>query len=200
MTLEDKLRAALMAPRGDDLVLLSGDHDDIAASSPSPGIAAAVLVAITDRPAPGVILTRRTEHLANHPGQIAFPGGRIDPGDTDAQAAALREAQEEIGLDPKLVRIVGRADRYRTVTSFAVIPIVAVVPPDLTYAPSPGEVADVFEVPLDHVLDPANHVEARGEWRGRQRRFYQIDWQGRSIWGATAAMLINLSRRLRWTA
>ena len=199
MTLEDRLRQGLAASSDAELALLTGDHDDIAGGPLSPGKAAAVLVAVTDRVEPGLILTQRTEHLTHHAGQIAFPGGRIDAGDADATAAALREAHEEIGLDPSLVRVIGAADPYRTVTSFAVTPIVGVVPPDLTYSPSAGEVADVFEVPLNFVLDPRNHVEGHGEWQGHQRRFYRIDWRGRSIWGATAAMIVNLSRRLRWT-
>ena len=156
---------------------------------------AAVLVAITDRPEPGLILTQRREDMRTHAGQIAFPGGRIDEGE-DARAAALREAYEELGLDPALVRTIGEADTYHTVTGYGVTPVVGVVPPDLPLAPNPAEVADWFEAPLDFVLDPANQRQMTAEYRGAKRHYYQIDWQGRQIWGATAAMLVNLSRRI----
>jgi 8-oxo-dGTP pyrophosphatase MutT (NUDIX family) len=156
---------------------------------------AAVLVAITNRSEPGVILTVRREHLRTHAGQVAFPGGRIDPGE-DAPAAALREAHEELSLNPALVRILGLADPYRTVTGYGVTPVVGVIPPDLKLVANPEEVADWFEAPLDFVLDPANQRQMTAEFRGRTRHYYQIDWQDRRIWGATAAMLVNLTRRI----
>ena len=156
---------------------------------------AAVLVAITDRPEPGLILTQRREHLRTHAGQVAFPGGRIDEGE-DATAAALREAHEELGINPALVRLLGEADPYCTVTAYWVTPVVAVIPPDLDLAPNPEEVADWFEAPLDFVLDPANQQCMTAEYQGRTRNYFRIDWQGRHIWGATAAMLVNLTRRL----
>jgi len=194
LTLAERLRAALSHPH--DPELLAGDRPGgpaIDARTP-----AAVLVAVTDRPEPGVILTQRTDTLRRHAGQISFPGGRIDPGDADAVAAALREAQEEIALPPDAVMLVGEADRYITVSGFEVTPVVGVIAPDLDYHPNEAEVADVFEVPLAFLLDPANHVEASGEWQGRTRYYYEIIWGKRRIWGATAAMLVNLSRRLRW--
>jgi 8-oxo-dGTP pyrophosphatase MutT (NUDIX family) len=157
---------------------------------------AAVLVAITERPEPGLVLTKRREHLRTHAGQIAFPGGRIDEGE-DAATAALREAQEELGLNPALVRLLGQADPYCTVTGYWVTPVIGVIPPDIDLAPNPDEVSDWFEAPLDFVLDPANQRRMTAEYRGRMRHYYQIDWQGRPIWGATAAMLVNLTRRLR---
>ncbi|HEY0629176.1 MAG TPA: CoA pyrophosphatase [Sphingomicrobium sp.] len=156
---------------------------------------AAVLVAITDRPEPGLILTQRRDDMRTHAGQIAFPGGRIDEGE-DAVSAALREAQEELGLNPALVRLLGEADPYVTVTGYWVSPVVGLIPPDLELIPNPAEVADWFEAPLDFVLDPANQRQMSAEYRGRTRHYYQIDWNGRQIWGATAAMLVNLSRRL----
>ncbi len=201
MTLADRLRAALAHPH-DELVLLSGDErdEDALDDARATRFPAAVLVPVTDRAEPGVILTRRTDTLSRHAGQIAFPGGRIDPGDADAAAAALREAEEEIGLPSACVTVIGPADRYRTITGFEVTPIVGVVPPDLPLVPHEAEVADVFEVPLAFLLDGANHVEATVEWQGRDRHYYEISWDGRRIWGATAAMIVNLSRRLRWTA
>jgi 8-oxo-dGTP pyrophosphatase MutT (NUDIX family) len=175
--------------------LLAGDHRDImppdARFTP-----AAVLVAVTNRRHPGVILTQRTETLRAHAGQVAFPGGRVDAGE-DAIAAALREADEEIALPPGCVTVVGPVDRYRTVTGYEVTPVIGVVPPDLALAPSAAEVADWFEAPLDFLLDPANHQEREVDWQGARRRYYEILWEERRIWGATAAMIVNLARRLR---
>lgn len=198
MTLADRLRHALDAGPPHGTVLLSGDHRDLDLDDAALLQPAAVLVAVTDRASPGVILTLRPDTMRRHPGQVAFPGGRIDPGDDGAIAAALREAEEEIDLPRQLVTVIGPADRYRTVTGYEVTPIIGVVPPDLTLTPNAAEVADVFEVPLDFILDTTNHVEASVEWQGRERHYYEIVWDGHRIWGATAAMIVNLSRRLRW--
>jgi len=197
--LADRLRRALDAGPPADTDMLTGDHDDLALVDGDTLLAAAVLVPITDRAAPGVILTQRTATMRRHPGQVAFPGGRIDPEDDGPIGAALREAEEEIALPRRKVTIVGMADRYRTVTGYQVTPIVAVVPPDLVLVPSEVEVAHVFEVPLGFILDPANHIRASTEWQGQQRHYYEIIWNGHRIWGATAAMIVNLSRRLQWT-
>lgn len=196
MSLAERLGAALAADHAP--LLLPGDHfefDPAVIGNP-----AAVLIAITDRAAPGVILTQRTETLRRHAGQVAFPGGRIDPGDDGPVGAALREAHEEIALPPSAVQVVGITDAYRTVTNYVVTPVIGVVPPDLQLTPSEAEVASVFEVPLDFLLDSANQREQVTEFLGRERRYYEILWQDRRIWGATAAMLVNLSRRLRWAA
>ena len=193
MSVADRLRAALGA--GCDAELLLGDmveHD------PAEGTPAAVLVAITDRPEPGLILTVRREHMRTHAGQVAFPGGRVDPGE-DAIAAALREAQEEILLDPAAVDVIGIVEPYRTVTNYRVTPVIGVIPPDLPLEPHEHEVADWFEAPFAFVLDPANHVEHSALFQGRERHYYEIVWNGRRIWGATAAMIVNLSRRLKWS-
>jgi 8-oxo-dGTP pyrophosphatase MutT (NUDIX family) len=191
--LASRLRTALDATAPLDLLI--GDLDD---DTGSEAHEAAVLVAITDRPEPGILFTVRREDMRTHAGQVAFPGGRIDPQDEDAASAALREAWEELGLDPDQVTLCGTADRYRTVTGFAVTPVVGVIPPDLLLAPHEDEVADWFEAPLAFVLDPANQKRVAAEFRGRTRHYFQIDWNGRKIWGATAAMLVNLSRRLKW--
>ncbi|PCG13323.1 CoA pyrophosphatase [Sphingomonas adhaesiva] len=191
--LAERLAAALVSPA--ETALIESDQDDLPGHEAM--AAAAVLVPITDRPRPGLILTQRTETLRKHAGQVAFPGGRIDPGE-DAVAAALREADEEIALPRDAVRVIGAADRYRTGTGFSITPIVAIVPPDLALIPSEAEVASVFEVPLDFVLDSANHRAVSAMWQGRERHYYEMIWQDRRIWGATAGMIVNLSRRLRW--
>ena len=178
-------------------VLLTGDDGELEGRDEADLTPAAVLVAVTDRARPGVLLTQRTDTLRHHAGQIAFPGGRLDAGE-DAVAAALREAQEEIALPPSQVQVIGPVDRYRTVTGYTVTPVLAAVPADLPFVASEAEVASVFEVPLDFLLDPANQVAASAEWRGRTRHYYEIHWQDRRIWGATAAMIVNLSRRLAW--
>ena len=192
MSLSDRLRAALArpAPRG----LLAGDIEE---PSSTEAKAAAVLVAVTDRDNPGVILTVRREDMRTHAGQVAFPGGRIDPGETAVQAA-LREAWEELELDSSLVEPVAELESYRTITGYVVTPVIGVVPPDLPLSPHDREVADWFEAPLDHLLNPSNHRRQSAVFAGRERHYYEIQWEGRRIWGATAAMLINLSRRLEW--
>jgi len=161
-------------------------------------ISAAVLIALTERSEPGVILTVRREHLRTHAGQIAFPGGRLDSGE-DPVSAALREAEEELGLPPAAVEVVESIDEYRTVTGYVVTPVIGVIPPDLPLQPHEHEVADWFEAPLAHVLDPSNQQRQSAVFAGHERRYWQIEWNGRRIWGATAAMLVNLSRRLQWT-
>ncbi|MFZ2994994.1 CoA pyrophosphatase [Sphingobium sp.] len=196
MILAERLRAALAEGHSRaDRVPLSDIRDpridsDIALAP------AAVLVAITDRPEPGLILTMRADTLRKHAGQIAFPGGRVDPGDADEIAGALREAQEEIGLPPHVADIIGVTDRYHTFTGFDIVPVLAVIPPDLPLRAQEAEVADWFELPLAFALDPANRVRQEIEFAGATRHFYEIMWQGRRIWGITAAILANLSRRL----
>jgi 8-oxo-dGTP pyrophosphatase MutT (NUDIX family) len=196
VTLAERLATALANGGEPEMPFLVGD--DMPVDGGAVLARAAVLIAVTDRADPGVILTQRTEHLRRHAGQVAFPGGRIDAGDADAIAAALREAEEEVALPPAAVTVVGIADRYRTGTGFDVTPVVGVVPPDLPLIASEAEVASVFEVPLRFLLDPANHQRASAMWQGRERHFFEIRWEERRIWGATAAMIVNLSRRLRW--
>lgn len=194
MTLAQKLRARLAEQDLETPPLIAGDtghgHD------PAAMVPAAVLIAITDRPTPGLLLTQRTAHLRKHAGQVAFPGGRIDPEDDGPVAAALREADEEIGLPPGQVEVIGTTDLYRTVTGFSVTPVVAIVPPDLALTPHAEEVAAVFEARLDHLLDPANHALREVQYEGRLRRYYEIMWEDFRIWGATAAMIVNLAARI----
>jgi len=191
--LADRLRVALEA--GAEAELLVGDLPEERARA---SVDAAVLIAVTDRADPGVILTVRREHMRTHAGQIAFPGGRLDAGES-AVAAALREAHEEILIDPAAVVIIGPIEPYRTVTGYVVTPVIGVVPPDLPLTPHEHEVADWFEAPLAFLLDPANQVRQTALFQGRERHYYEIVWNGRRIWGATAAMIVNLSRRLQWS-
>jgi 8-oxo-dGTP pyrophosphatase MutT (NUDIX family) len=193
VNLVDRLRGSIA--QEPSLPLLPGDLPDERALATVP---AAVLVGITDRADPGVILTVRREHMRTHAGQVAFPGGRIDPGENSVDAA-LREAWEELGLDPKAAEIVGATDPYRTVTGYVVTPVLAVVRPDQPLSPHEHEVADWFEAPLDFVLDPANQQCKSALFQGRERHYYEIMWEDRRIWGATASMIVNLSRRLQWT-
>jgi 8-oxo-dGTP pyrophosphatase MutT (NUDIX family) len=157
---------------------------------------AAVLIAVSDEARPQLILTRRPMTMTRHPGQIAFPGGRVDDGDADAIATALREAEEEVALAPELVEVLGIMAPYATGTGFVITPVVGLVPPDVALVPHEREVAEVFRVPFDHVIDPANQQRRTGEWQGRRRDFYVIQAGNREIWGATAGILVNLSRQL----
>ncbi|MCW0181953.1 MAG: CoA pyrophosphatase [Zavarzinia sp.] len=158
---------------------------------------AAVLVPLVEHPSGlTVLLTRRTEHLTHHAGQVSFPGGRIEPGDKDPVAAALREASEEIGLDRHYVSVAGFLDAYETSTGFHVTPVVGFLTPGFTLTPDPGEVAQVFEVPLDFLMDPANRQCQSRDYNGVQRYFYAMPYGEHYIWGATAGMLVNLATRL----
>lgn len=154
---------------------------------------AAVLIPVIARPQPTLLFTKRNAALRTHAGQVAFPGGRLDSGE-DAVAAALREAFEETALPPDVVEVVAPIDDYATGTGFRVTPVVGIIPPDLPLVPAEHEVESVFEVPLAHVIDPANHQKCSGEWKGRHRTFYVIPWQAGDIWGATAGMIVNFAR------
>lgn len=198
MNLAATLREALESGHRESPEMIAGDV--LEGEDHGVGITpAAVLVAVVERVEPGVILTLRPDTMRKHPGQISFPGGRIDPGDDGPVDAALREAEEEIGLARDRVEVIGLADRYRTITGFEVTPVVGIVPPDLELTPHIGEVAAVFEAPLHYLLDPAHQQVRTREWRGGERSYYEIEWDGRRIWGATAAMIVNLSRRMAFT-
>jgi 8-oxo-dGTP pyrophosphatase MutT (NUDIX family) len=154
---------------------------------------AAVLVPIVNHSnGPSVLLTKRTDHLSKHPGQISFPGGAVDNTDRDSEAAALRETEEEIGLSREYVSVAGRLDGYRTGTGFEIVPIVGLVKPGFSLTLQEDEVAAAFEVPLDFFLDRANHRKESAVWQGVRRHYYTMPYQEWHIWGATAAMLVNL--------
>lgn len=156
---------------------------------------AAVLIAVTDRAEPGIILTQRPTTMRDHPGQVAFPGGKIDEGE-DAVEAALREAEEELALSREHVRIIGTTDRYQTGTGFNITPVLGVIPPGLSLTPHPREVEDWFEVPVRTVFDQTAWSEHEVFWRGQMRQYLEMDYQGFRIWGVTAAIISNLSRRI----
>ncbi len=180
------------AVRGDlDLNPESWAKAGVTASKP-----AAVLIPVVDRLSPTVILTTRTDDLPNHAGQIAFPGGKIDAGDVTPAEAALREAQEEIGLTPALVEPLGYLDLYLTFSGFRILPTVARVEPDFTLTPNRREVADIFEVPLIYLMTPENHRRKSRDWNGIIRHYYEIPYQDRYIWGVTAGILRNLYERI----
>ncbi len=159
---------------------------------------AAVLVALVDRrEGLTTMFTQRTDHLLHHPGQISFPGGHMDAEDETPDETALRETEEEIGLDRRHVEIVGHLKKYITRTGFSVTPVVALVTPPFELNPDPHEVADVFEVPLGFLLDPANHQRHSRDVEGQTREFFAMPYKDYYIWGATAGMLINLYEVLR---
>jgi 8-oxo-dGTP pyrophosphatase MutT (NUDIX family) len=159
--------------------------------------AAAVLVPIVDRPSGlTVIFTQRTSHLKAHSGQVSFPGGRAEPSDPTPEFTALREAQEEIGLPMERVEVLSRLPEYLTRTGFRVTPVVGLLTPPFELVPDPREVEEVFEVPLAYLLDPANHQRETRELQGRTLGYYVVRYQSRTIWGATAGMLMNLYQQL----
>ena len=143
-----------------------------------------------------MLFTRRAAHLKDHSGQVSFPGGRVALQDASPEATALREAREEIGLDPVRVELLGRMPEYHTRTGFRITPVVGIVTPPFELRPDAGEVEEIFEVPLAFLLDPANHQRHSREWQGEMRWFFAMPYEGRYIWGATAGMLVNLSRHL----
>ena len=178
---------------------IRGDHDLNPGMEMAPELTpAAVLVGLVDRPGGlTVLFTQRTNHLLHHAGQISFPGGHTDPGDDSPEETALRETEEEIGLHRHHVETLGRLNQYVTRTGFSITPVVALITPPFELALDPDEVEEAFEVPLDFLLDPANHQRHSREIGGQIREFHAIPYREYYIWGATAGMLINLYEVLR---
>jgi 8-oxo-dGTP pyrophosphatase MutT (NUDIX family) len=171
--------------------------DDVLEILDTPPVPAAVLVPIILGPKPGVLLTKRNAHLNKHGGQVSFPGGRIDATDADAEAAALREAQEEIALDPKRVEVLGRMADYITGTGYRITPVLGLLPPGLELRASPHEVDSVFELPIDVLLDPDAPKRQRHRVAGIWREYWVWPHPDHYIWGATAAILVHLAQKLR---
>lgn len=190
-----RLRAALAAPSGP-----SSDYDLNANHGPPAGRVlrdAGVLVGVSEGTAgPTLLLTKRASHLKHHPGQIAFPGGKVDPGDDGPVGAALREAREEVGLPPALVEVLGTLPPHETVTGFRVTPVLGWIRDAFEDIPEAGEVDEVFRVPLAHVADPDRYSVQSRRWRGQWRHYYAVPWGPYYIWGATARMLRALADRL----
>jgi 8-oxo-dGTP pyrophosphatase MutT (NUDIX family) len=158
---------------------------------------AAVLIAVTEQPNPTVLLTQRPRTMRDHPGQVAFPGGKLDHGE-DAVQAALREAWEELSIEPEHVRLIGTTDRYQTGTGFDITPVLATVPHDLPIRPDPREVESWFECPLDKLMDASQWNRNSVFWKGAMREYLEMNHDGYRIWGVTAAICWNLSRRVEW--
>ncbi len=175
-----------------------GDHslDAVPLVHPLQPKSAAVLVPVVMRPEPTLLFTERSSDLRQHSGQIAFPGGRVDPTDASIAAAAYREAEEEIGLEGRHIEVLGYLDAYLSTTNYLVMPVVAAVTPGYTLTLNPHEVAHTFEVPLGFLMDPSHHELHSREWKGRLRRFYAIPYREHYIWGVTAGIVRNLYERL----
>jgi 8-oxo-dGTP pyrophosphatase MutT (NUDIX family) len=198
-----RARLNLDPPQGladPDNMPLRGDHDADpvlkAIAAVRPIKPAAVLIPVVEREEPMVLLTQRTAHLPQHAGQIAFPGGKIDAGDASPLAAALREADEEIGLASNVIDPIGYLDVYMTTLGFRIVPVVARVTPDFALTLNPDEVDNAFEVPLSFVMELTNHQIHSREWQGMMRTFYAIPFGERYIWGVTAGIFRNLYERI----
>ena len=196
MSLAVSLRDTLERSHELDIPVFESDIRGERLAANGDAVDAAVLIPVVERDTPTVILTRRTDALPSHPGQVAFPGGKVDPVDDGPVSAALREAEEEISLPRHQVDLVGTTDLYLTGTGFHITPVIGVVPPDIKLVPEAGEVAAIFEVPFDTLFDPANYAEREIEWQGRMRRYHEMYWDDHRIWGVTASIIMNLSRRL----
>jgi 8-oxo-dGTP pyrophosphatase MutT (NUDIX family) len=175
-----------------------GDFDlnpDLRPDKPRTLAPAAVLLPIVQRDEPTILFTRRTEHLSRHPGQVSFPGGRAQDDDRSLVDTALRETHEEIGVTSDFVSVAGFLDAYETGTGYAILPVVGLLKQGFAVVPEVNEVAEIFEVPLAFLLDPASRQIRFGEWQGRKREFYAFEYGGHYIWGATAAILVNFRDR-----
>ena len=197
----DALRARLLGePPALPLTPTRGDYDLNPGTRPSTERAltpAAVLLPVVVRAEPTILFTRRTANLAQHAGQVSFPGGRAEPDDRSLVETALRETAEETGITPGFVSVAGFLEPYETGTGFAILPVVGLLAEGFPLAPNPEEVAEIFEVPLDFLFEPVNRERRSAEWQGRRREFYAFTYEGHYIWGATAAILVDFVERMR---
>jgi 8-oxo-dGTP pyrophosphatase MutT (NUDIX family) len=182
-----------LSPRRGDFDLNRGTRPEGARDL----IPAAVLLPIVRRPNPTILFTQRTPHLARHAGQVSFPGGRVEQGDLSLIETALRETAEETGITPGFVSVAGFLEPYETGTGFAILPVVGVLEEGFPLVPNPDEVAEIFEVPLDFLLNPKSRERQSAEWQGRRREYYVFNYEGHKIWGATAAILVDFVERMR---
>jgi len=196
----EPLRARLLAePPAMSLAPSRSDFDlnpEMRPSAPRTLAPAAVLIPIIRGSEPTILFTRRTEHLSRHAGQVSFPGGRVHEDDRSLVDTALRETHEEIGITADFVSVAGFLEPYETGTGYAILPVVGLLREGYALVPEVNEVAEIFEVPLAFLLDPANRERRSGEWQGRRREFYAFTYDGHYIWGATAAILVNFGERL----
>ncbi len=196
----DMIRARLAADPSTapaEAIALPASGDDTGSLLTTAPVPAAVLVLVVHGEEPGILLTKRTSTLAKHAGQVAFPGGRIDAGDASVEAAALREAYEEVGLPPDQPEVLGRLPDYLTGTGFRISPVLALLPRPVVLQANPDEVEAIFTLPLEVLLDPAAPQRRRAEFRGRMREFWVWPHDHHYIWGATAAILVHVATRLR---
>ncbi len=192
----DRARARLDDVEGEETLPEVGDLDTVDEHT-QPLRAAAVLIPIIPRQSgPTVLFTQRPETMAAHPGQVAFPGGKVDAVDAHPVAAALREAEEEVGASPSHVDLVARSAPYITGTAFRITPVLGLLPADFEARPDPTEVADVFETPLEYIMTAANHKRGSAYWKGRTRRYIEMPWEGFRIWGVTAGIIRDLYKTL----
>jgi 8-oxo-dGTP pyrophosphatase MutT (NUDIX family) len=196
----EPLRTRLLAePPQMPLVPTRSDFDlnpDMRPDAPRTLAPAAVLMLIVQRSEPAILFTRRTEHLSRHAGQVSFPGGRASDGDRSLVDTALRETREEVGITPDFVSVAGFLEPYETGTGYAILPVVGLLREGFALVPETNEVAEIFEVPLAFLLDPANRQRRSNEWQGRKREFYAFQYHDHYIWGATAAILVNFGERI----
>src|SRR5687767_5468239 len=189
-----ELRRRLAARSAPEYTIFGDDGTEGRAAAATP---AAVLIPLISHPRGlTVLFTQRTTHLRSHSGQVSFPGGRAEPGDASAEFTALREAEEEIGVRPASVEVLARLPDYRTRTGYRVTPVIGLLTPPVAFTPDPHEVAEIFEVPLDFLLDERNRQRRTREFQGQQVGYYVFEYGERAIWGATAGMLVNLHRML----
>ncbi len=188
-----RARARLDPVSGQACLPEGGDLDHVEQRQLASIRPAAVLIPVIRRAhGPSVLLTERPHSMSSHAGQVAFPGGKVDAGDADDVAAALREAEEEVGIDPVSIELIGRCAPYVSGSAYRITPVLGLLSPDFVAVPEPREVDEVFEAPLSFLMDPANHATGEGVWKGRRREFYDIPYDGHRIWGVTAGIIREL--------